>query len=220
MAVTADMLPAEVSRLESLGVRYVSIRRQQVLRIGRHLLSDVLEEHGIEVSCLGFAGGFTGAFGSAWDDVCADTLRAIDLAHSLGAHGVVVVPGTQGMHTYRHAERNIRDGLVGCASHARDSDVRIFVPTASVLPGQKDSFRPSSCPLRWVTDMACGHVHPMIVIRGRRNFLRLPRHWRYSLWNGGCLRLCPQTENYQENAMLLRRVVDLLCRNSWNRSST
>jgi hypothetical protein len=213
-AMTVDMLPAEAIRLEKEGVRFVSVRRQQVLRIGEHALLDVLEVHGIRVSCLGFAGGFTGVFGRSYDDVCEDAVRAIDLAQSLRAEGVVVVPGTQGLHTYRHAERNIRDGLVGCAGYARESQVRLYVPTESVLSGRKDSFRPQQCPLQWVEQLACSQVQPMIVIRGLSNYLRLPRNWRFCLASGGCLRLCHRSTNYQDNTVTLRRVLRLLCRNA------
>ena len=60
MAVTSEMLPTEAEDLQYQGTRYISLRRQQVLRIGDHLLADVLNDHGIRVNCLGFAGGFTG----------------------------------------------------------------------------------------------------------------------------------------------------------------
>lgn len=211
-ATTADLLPVEAMRLQRCGVQFVSVRRQQVLRIGEHVLLDVLHDHGIRISSLGFAGGFTGTFGNSYDDVCVDTTRAIDLACQLGAAGVVVIPGPQGLHTYRHAERNIRDGLAACVGHAHDFDVRLYVPTDSVLPGQDDCFRPRRCPLEWVHEFGSSRIQPMIVIRGRRNYLRLPRDWRYSLITGGCLRLCHRSADYAANALLLRRILRLLTR--------
>lgn len=216
-SMTADMLPTEATRLRQRQINYVSVRRQQVLRIGEHVLLDVLTDYGISISCLGFAGGFTGVFGQSWEEVCSDTVRAIDLAQDLCASGVIVVPGTQGLHTYRHAERNIRDGLAGCLPHAADSDIQLFVPTDSVLPCRRDSFRTQNCPLAWVQEFGNQRIQPMIVVRSRDNYLRLPRCWRQSLADGGCLRLCHRSDDYVNNTLLLKRVIRLLSRehNRW-----
>ena len=58
---TADELLMEVDHLVAQGVRYVSIRRQQVQQIDSARAQHILADAGISVSSLGYSGGFTGS---------------------------------------------------------------------------------------------------------------------------------------------------------------
>lgn len=210
---SAEMLIKEAEQLHHRGVRYVSIRRQQVLRIGEHTLLDVLADAGISVNCLGYAGGFTGSLGMSFDRAIDDVRRATDLAAELGARYLVVVPGEQGLHTYNHAERSVRLGLSDVLNDADQRKIRLLIPTATVLDGLRDAFRTRDCPLNWVESLGSSVVRPMIVIRGETIACRLPRGWRESLASGGCLRICHRCKNYDQNIRLLTGILTFLARN-------
>jgi len=212
-ACTADDLIAEAEQFHRRGIRYVSIRRQQVLRIGEHTLNDVLADSGISVNCLGYAGGFTGSLGMSFDHAIDDVRRATDLAAELGARFLVVVPGEQGLHTYNHAERTVRMGLTDVLYHADQRQVQLLVPTDTVLGGLRDVFRTRECPLNWVEALGSSVIRPMIVVRGQTIACRLPRGWRESLNSGGYLRVCHRCRNYEENTRLLMGILAFLARN-------
>lgn len=213
-ATTVEALVPEIAELVDHGIRYVSLRRQQLLQLGEHTLQEMLTDAGISVSCVGFAGGFTGALGLTFEQSLEDTRRAIESAADLDARYLVLLPGEQGLHTYNHAERSIRIGLTNALYHARRRQIRLLVPTATVLGHQKDHFRPRQCPLTWVERMTSDWIRPMIVVRGRNGTCHLPEGWRQSLAQGGCLRICHRCKSYERNARILNRLLTFLSRNS------
>lgn len=217
-AASVEDLVAEAQRLSSNHIRYVAVRRQQIRWIGEHALREILDDHGLTVSSLGFAGGFTGALGLSFQMAVADVQRAMHLALELGATSVVIVPGGRGLHTYRHAERTIRDGLCRCADLAIDCRLKLLVPTDTVLAGTRDCFRPRRCLLEWLKQEQLDTIYPMIVVRGRAGAWRLPRGWRAGLADGGCIRICHRCESYQQNAQLLQGIISYLHRGDSSRS--
>lgn len=213
-ATSIDALMPEIEQLTEHRIRYVTLRRQQLLQLGEHTLQDVLSDAGISVSCVGFAGGFTGSLGLTFDQSLEDTRKAIEAAADLDARFLVLLPGEQGLHTYNHAERSIRIGLTNALYHARRRRIRLLVPTDTVLGHQKDHFRPRLCPLTWVERMKSDWIRPMIVVRGRNGTCHLPEGWRQSLAQGGCLRICHRCKNYERNSRILNRLLSFLSRNS------
>jgi hypothetical protein len=209
---TADDLIQEAEQLHQRGIRYVCVRRQQILFIGEHVIHDILADAGISVSCLGFAGGFTGSLGMTYEAATRDARRSIDLASDLGARSVVIVPGEQGLHTYSHAEKTIRLGLMDVAQYASQRGVRLLIPTDTVLVSPKDCFRPKQCPLSWLDGMGNPLIRPLIVVRGKSFACRLPAGWRESLVAGGSLRICHRCECYDDNAQLVARVLTFIGR--------
>lgn len=212
-SVSSEGLMREAEQLHQRGVRYVCVRRQQILFIGEHAIHDILADAGITVSCLGFAGGFTGSLGMSYEAASRDARRSIDLAFDLGARSVVIVPGEQGLHTYRHAEQTIRLGLLEAAQYALQRKIRLLIPTDTVLVSPKDCFKPKECPLSWLDGMGNNFIRPLIVVRGRSFGLRLPAGWRESLAAGGSLRVCHRCECYHENAQLVARILAMIARN-------
>ena len=211
---SAEGLIREAEQLHQRGIRYVCVRRQQILFIGEHVIHDILADAGITVSCLGFAGGFTGSLGMSFEAATRDARRSIDLAADLGARSVVIVPGEQGLHTYRHAEKTIRLGLMDVAQYASQRHIRLLIPTDTVLISPNDCFRPRECPLTWLDGMGSPLIRPLIVVRGKSFACRLPTGWRESLAAGGSLRICHRCERYDENAQLVARVLTFISRSS------
>lgn len=209
-AFTCEELIAEASALSRQHVRYVAVRRQQAKVIGEELVREVLSDSGISVSTVGFAGGFTGALGMSFRAALADVRRGIDTARTLNAKSLVVVPGERGLHTYRHAERTVKDGLSLCGDLAAGSGIRLLVPTDTVLAGPSDCFRPKDCPLKWLQNINTSQLHPMIVVRGTTGAWRLPRGWRNGLAAGGCIRICNRCKTYDENARLMNGIIRFL----------
>jgi hypothetical protein len=205
-------LITEVRLLKDRGIRHVGVRRQQVFRIGQSILCEVLDDAGIAINSLGFAGGFTGALGISFWDATDDVRRAADLAATLGARFLVVVPGGQGLHTYNHAERTVRMGFSDVLYYADQRNVRLLVPTDTVLGCLRDVFQARGCTLNWVEQMGTTTIRPLIVIRGNSSAFRLPRGWRESLAAGGCLRICDRCSHYEQNLQLLTGVLSFLGR--------
>jgi hypothetical protein len=213
LSITRDSLFSEAEALHARGIRYVAIRRQQLLRIGKHALPDILADAGISVSCLGFAGGFTGAMGMSYDTAAADVRRAIEDAATVGARFVVIVPGQQGLHTYNHAEKTVRMGLTEVVHFADQHRIQMLIPTDSVLDSDADCFRPRQCPLSWVERLGTPTIRPLIVVRGRGSSGRLPNGWRESLAQGGCLRICHRCSSYDRHTRQLAGILTYLARN-------
>lgn len=207
VSMTRESLQREIEALQDRGCRHVVVRRQQLLRLGETRMMHLLESAGLAISCLGFAGGFTGTMAMSYDDAVADTRKTIRLARSIGAKRVVVLPGGQGTHTYRHAEQTIRMGLADVAPFAEQHGVQMMIPTNSVFDGSRDYFRQKGCPLNWVQSMRLPAVQPMILLRGRATCRRFPRGWRSALDQGGVIRICPRCPCYEAN---LRRLMSIL----------
>lgn len=212
-STTIDGLITEAEVLNSRGIRYVSIRRQQVFRMGELAIQEVLCDYGIGISSLGFAGGFTGTLGLTFDRAVDDVRRATDLACELGARFLVVLPGNQGLHTYNHAEKTVRLAMMDLLYFAERHNVQYLVPTDTVFGCENDTFRPRGCALQWLRRFGSNVVRPLIVVRGTAVSCKLPNGWRNSLGEGGCLRVCDRCNNYQRNSRLLKNILSFLTRN-------
>lgn len=211
LANNPEEFVAEVSELSQQHVRYITIRRQQVRRLGEDLIREVLSDAGISVSSLGFVGGFTGALGMSYDKSLEDARIAFSMATEIGAQSLVVLPGHQGLHTYRHAERTVQEGLEFCRHLAVVSKVNLLVAANSVLGCQRDNFRPRMCPVLWTQQFCTPELRTLFVVRSGD---RLPPGWREILAQGGCLRLCHKCHAYTEHTDLLARILSFLGRRS------
>lgn len=208
-AANPEELLNEVFEFRRQGIRYATVRRQQVFRIGEDVLKDVFSDFGIQISSIGFAGGFTGTLGMTYDDVLADAYSAIRTAHDVGARSLVLVTGHQGLHIYNHAEKTVQEGIEICRQIAVEYGVRLLIAANSVLGCRRDNFRPRTCPLAW-TQQFCGpELQTMIVVRAGE---RLPDGWRNVIAGGGCLRICHKCESYPEHTDLLNRILSFLSR--------
>jgi hypothetical protein len=211
---TMHALAAEVRHLQDRSVRYVSVRRQQVRLLGSQRLLEVLNDAGIRVSSLGYAGGFTGSLQLSFEDAVEDAARAVDLAIELSARSLIILPGSQALHIRKHAEQSIRMGLQMTLSHVSQRSLRLLVPSESLfcsgLGLAEDFYRPSGEFLEWLHCSTGTQVQPLIVVRGHQRISSLPNGWKQSVQDGGVLRLCPQCGQYERNARRARRLARIL----------
>ena len=195
-------LSEEIRKLKNNGIGLVSVRRQQVLRLGRDRLQHMLCLSGIQVGAVGYAGGFTGTLGPGYEQAVADTRRAIELAANLNARAVVVLPGARGLHTWNHAGATIRNGLERCLDDALRFRVDIQIPLNSVIGRRNDVFElPHLSPLDWISTFDSHRIKAMMVLRGRAPWFKLPDCWKRCFLNGGLLRLsrrCRELEGTQQ----------------------
>ncbi|MDG1897541.1 MAG: TIM barrel protein [Fuerstiella sp.] len=186
-------LVKEATQLERRRVDLVSVRRQRAMRIGPARLKAVLDDTGLAVCTVGFAGGFTGSLGRSYKAAVDDTRRALELAAELKAQAVVVVPGSRERHTYNHAQRIIRDGLNDCLDDALRLRINMMLPLNAIFGNRKDVFLPrDSKPLEWIDAFASHRIRPMMTLRGSSPWTGLPDCWRRCLNDGGLLRVSPR----------------------------
>jgi len=183
-------LTDEVAELRKRQVRLVSVRRQQVMRLGEQSLLDILADSDIQVGAIGYAGGFTGSLGRGYENAVQDMFRALELAATLNAKALIVVPGSQRNHIYNHASRTIRDGLERCLDDALRYRIDLQIALNNVIGDRDDVFVPSGkSPLQWIEDLGSHRMKGLMLLRGASPWNGLPDCWRRCLFSGGILRL-------------------------------
>ncbi len=204
-------LEKEIVQLRKRRVRFVSVRRQQVLRLGRKHLCHILSSTGIQVGAVGYAGGFTGTLGPGYDASVKDTQRALELAAELGARSLVILPGSRGRHTWNHSSRTIRAGLERCLDDALRYRIDMQVALNTVLGGSRDVYRPhDQRPLDWIADMGSHRIRGLMVLRGPDCLDQMPDCWRRNLLSGGILRLSRRCCEIASRSSILASLVRAL----------
>jgi len=208
-------LGEEIRKLKNGGIELISVRRQQVLRLGRERLQHMLCLSGIQVGAVGYAGGFTGTLGPGFEQAVSDTRRAIELAAELNAKAVVVLPGARGLHTWNHAGRTIRHGLERCLDDALRFRVDIQIPLNSVIGRCNDVFEPQSMsPLDWISEFDSHRIKGMMVLRGRSPWFKLPDCWKRCFLNGGMLRLSRRCREQEGRQKVISHIIRQLSQTS------
>jgi sugar phosphate isomerase/epimerase len=101
----------DVHNYVSAGIRALSVWRPKLSDFGEEKGIDLLNDAGLEVASLLWAGGFTGSDGRSYADSVADARDAIRLAGALKAGCLVLYSGARGGHTTNHARRLLRNAL-------------------------------------------------------------------------------------------------------------
>lgn len=104
-------LDAEADCLARNGFDAISLWRTKLSDIGVETARSLLQQAGIGVSSLQWAGGFTGGDGRSFGDAVDDALEAVDAAAELNADVLVVHSGCRGGHTRSHARRLLAEAL-------------------------------------------------------------------------------------------------------------
>jgi len=117
----------DVSAYAAAGIPAIGVWRQKLSDCGQAKGLEILAQHGLQVSHLFWAGGFTGSDGRSYRESIEDALEAIHTAAELKAQSLIVYTGSRAGHTYNHARRLVKDALVELAGHAAPLGVTLAV---------------------------------------------------------------------------------------------
>jgi len=101
----------DVRNYAAAGIPAIGVWRQKLSDLEEAQAIRLLQEYGLEVSHLFWAGGFTGSDGRSFRESVEDAKEALRLAKRLGASCLVLYSGSRAGHTYNHARRLVRDAL-------------------------------------------------------------------------------------------------------------
>ena len=107
------------------GIEGIGVWRDKLVEFGEEKGAELISESGIAVSCLLWAGGFTGSDGRRFSDSIEDASQAIELATTIGAPALVLHSGGRGGHTLRHAHRLLETALAELLPVAGTAGVRL-----------------------------------------------------------------------------------------------
>ena len=117
----------DVENYASAGLGGIGIWRQKLSDFGEEKGIDLLQEAGLSVSSLLWAGGFTGSDGRSYKESVFDGCEATRLAARLRASCLVVYSGARAGHTYNHARRLFKNALGEMLPVAAEYDVTLAV---------------------------------------------------------------------------------------------
>ena len=115
----------DVLRYRQAGITAMGLWREKLSDYGEEKGKELLDEAGMAVSNLLWAGGFTGSDGRTFRESLEDAEEAIYQAADLDARCLIIYTGSRGGHTVRHARRLVTDALSELAPLARQMDVTL-----------------------------------------------------------------------------------------------
>ncbi|MCO6455766.1 MAG: sugar phosphate isomerase/epimerase [Pirellulaceae bacterium] len=117
----------DVQNYAALGIPAIGVWRQKLSDYGEEKGVELLQEVGLEVSSLLWAGGFTGSDGRSHAESLADAREAIRLAAALRAGCLIVYSGARGGHTHNHARRLLTGALTQLSPVAAEFGVTLAI---------------------------------------------------------------------------------------------
>lgn len=126
-------LPEELCHCVEHGFDSISLLRTKLSDIGVACARELLQQAGVRVSSLQWAGGFTGSEGQTFQESLADCYEAIESAEQLACPVLTIYVGCRGGHTLSHARRLVRHALRELAPVARASGVTLAVKPSRPL---------------------------------------------------------------------------------------
>ncbi len=115
----------DVQQYKNAGANAIGVWRQKLSDFGDERGAELLQESGLSVSSLSWAGGFTGSEGKSHQESIEDALEAIQLANTLEAQCLVVYTGPRGGHTHNHARRLAKSALERILPFAEELQVTL-----------------------------------------------------------------------------------------------
>lgn len=127
----------DVAAYAEAGIPAIGVWRHKLSDCGLARGLEVLQRHGLQVSHLFWAGGFTGSDGRTFRESLEDAREALHTAAALKTKCLVVYTGSRAGHTYNHARRLVKDALVDLAGTAAELGVTLAVePMHPACAGQ------------------------------------------------------------------------------------
>jgi sugar phosphate isomerase/epimerase len=117
----------DVQNYAALGIPAIGVWRQKLSDYGEEKGVELLQESGLAVSSLLWAGGFTGSDGRTHAESVADGLEAIRLAAAMQADCLIIYSGARGGHTHNHARRLLTGALKSLMPLAAELDVTLAI---------------------------------------------------------------------------------------------
>lgn len=117
----------DVAKYAAAGISAIGVWRQKLSDCGPTKARDLLDQHGLKVSHLFWAGGFTGSDGRTHRESVEDAAEALRTAAELGCRTLVVNTGPRAGHTYKHARRLVQTALAELVPQACELDVTLAV---------------------------------------------------------------------------------------------
>lgn len=117
----------DVQNYVAAGYKAIGVWRRKLSDFGEEDGVDLLAESGLTVTNLLWAGGFTGSDGRTQQEAIDDATHAIRLAGAMNAGCLVVYTGGRNNHTFRHAERLLRNAIESVLGLAEAADVTLAI---------------------------------------------------------------------------------------------
>ena len=117
----------EVVGYAAAGIPAIGVWRRKLSDCGQAKGLDMLRRHGLGVSHLFWAGGFTGSDGRSYRESIDDACEALQAAAQLRTNCLVVYTGSRAGHTYNHARRLVKDALTELAAKAAPLGITLAV---------------------------------------------------------------------------------------------
>ena len=115
----------DVVNYANAGYTAIGIWRRKVEDFGVERAIELLQESGLRVSSLLWAGGFTGNDGRTHTESVEDAREAIALADQLGAENLLLYSGGSDLHIRKHCDRLLSNALDSLLPIAEEFDVRL-----------------------------------------------------------------------------------------------
>ncbi len=120
------------------GFSAIGLWRPKLDELSIEETSVLLSSHGMKVSSLSWAGGFTGSDGRAHDEAVEDAIEAVRMASALNAETLIVLAGGHNNHIRGHAIRLLKYALE--AIHEAASETAVAVAIEPIHPGCGDEW--------------------------------------------------------------------------------
>lgn len=117
----------DVAAYAAAGIPAIGVWRQKLSDCGRDKAVELLQQHGLKVSHLLWAGGFTGSDGRTYRESVEDAAEALQTAAQLHTGILVVYSGARAGHTFNHARRLIQGALEELIPTAAELGVTLAV---------------------------------------------------------------------------------------------
>jgi sugar phosphate isomerase/epimerase len=117
----------DLQHYAAAGFGAIGVWRHKLSDFGEEKGAELIREHGLQVSSLAWAGGFTGGDGRTLQESLEDALDAVRVAAELQATALLIHTGSRAGHTHNHARRLVKSALAEVANFAGERGVLLAV---------------------------------------------------------------------------------------------